>query len=93
MQTVSAHNGRAYNGVTVGGGFDVTIKRASSTTAIVCVTEVSSRQEWLTEIGIDDGTDLQLQAVLIAQCPQVYEMASESSDEWDRLAETWDSIG
>lgn len=76
--------GSAFNGGLVGNGFDVEIKRTGATGAMVCVTDVATKDEWMQALDVEPDTDLQALAVKIGNCPEI------SSDEgW--IADTdWD---
>ena len=86
--------GSVGNGLQVGSGYDVTIKRESETTALVSVEKVGTDNEWLAEIEVEADTDLQAEAKRIGQCPsaECYGMVSPESDEWSDIAGRWDAI-
>lgn len=98
--TFSAANGSTYNGCTVGGGFDCELlvtgqsRTDGDTLAIACITEVSSGSEWMISLRYPAGANLQRAAVLLASNPPFDdpEMAIDSSEEWDGLAERWDAV-
>jgi hypothetical protein len=92
----SVANGSTYSGVTIGSGYDVTIKRESHGTALVSVEKVGTQDEWLSAIEVEAGDDLQALARQIAQCPSAEleetEMVSSDEDAWVELADRWDAI-
>lgn len=86
--------GSAGNGLQVGSGFDVVVKRESTDTALVNVIQVATKREWLTEYSVEPEEDLQALAVRIGNAPMFGDggWASQDSDEWDHYAERWDAI-
>lgn len=76
-------NGGTFSGVTIGSGYDVTVKRESDTAAIVFVSRVASKEEWMCEIEIAADTNLQREARRIAQCPSAELGGMPTDDDWD----------
>ena len=87
--------GSAANGTQVGSGYDADIKRESDSVALVNVTEVASRKEWLGDLPVEADENLQALAVLIAQAPGdwLHELARSDEDGWSAYAKRWDAIG
>lgn len=93
----SVGNGSTYDGVTVGSGWDVTIKRESDTVALVNATRVSDRDDdHLAEVEIDAETNLQRLAVQYATHPHppnaIGDTVTVDDERWDDLAARWDAI-
>jgi hypothetical protein len=96
--TMNANStGYAYNGGTVGNGYDVIIKRESDRVALVNIIHVSSKTEYLGELYVEHDTDLQAMAVRVGNMPGTY-MAycgcseSEEDDGWDDYADRWNCL-
>ena len=88
-----AANGQTYRGVTIGAGFDCEVVRRGPRRAIACMTDVTSRSEWLVWIDVDMETDLQRLAEQMAASPcfDDPDWIAEDSDEWDATAKHWDA--
>lgn len=96
--TFSAANGSTYNGRTVGGGYDCELLITGQAVdgdmqAIACITQVSTRDEWMIALRYPAGADMRRSAVLLASNPPFDdpELAADDSEEWEPLADRWDS--
>lgn len=85
-------NGGTFFGITVGSGYDVMVKRETETSALALITEVRTKREWLSAIGVESDSDLMREAARIAQCPSAELGGMPSEDDWDMLADRWDAI-
>ena len=84
--------GFAANGRQVGSGYDVEIKRESRDVAIVCVTNLATKEEWMTLLDVEAHTDLQALACQIGQCPGAELGGMPSADDWDACVDRWNNI-
>lgn len=95
MITAEDHDyGSAANGLQVGSGFDVEVRRTGAATALACVTRVASGGEWMMELDVTPKADLQALAVKIGNCPELGSEGwiADSDEEWGELAARWDAI-
>lgn len=89
--------GRVGNGLQVGSGFDVTVRRESHHTALVNVIDLASKTEWLGAVDVEPTDNLQELAKEIGNCPGpwVHGFACddpESDDDWDDMAARWNLL-
>jgi hypothetical protein len=85
-------NGLSYTvNITINGGYDVDVKRASTKEALVKLTQVGSGDQFLATIEIHANTDLQSLAAQIALAP-FYHLGELDADDWDVLIERWNAI-
>src|SRR4051812_22499587 len=94
ITTADTDYGLALNGGLVGSGYDVEIRRSGQDSALVLVTILNCGDEWMREVEIESGTDLQALAVEIGNCPELWMEGwiHNQSEEWSELAEKWDAI-
>lgn len=93
----SAANGMTYNGLTVGSGWDCTIRRESETTAIANFMTPNRQRDVLVEIEVEAEQDLQALAVSYASHPAgphafEFDAVSDGDDRWDDLADRWNRL-
>jgi hypothetical protein len=90
--------GNAVNGINVGSGFDVIIKRESRFTAVLNVISLPSKTQWLGPIGVGADQDLQALAVEIGNCPGPWLNDLPSDDPktpwyvWNAVVERWNRL-
>jgi hypothetical protein len=94
--------GVAFNGIHVGNGYDVIIKRESDRVALVNIHTPGWSEDWLQETELDEvghvseeaRDDMQVLAREIGQGPQFWAQGAYSPDDdgWEELAERWDAI-
>lgn len=84
----------AANGQQIGAGYDCTIRRESATTALVNLTTPDGRGDWLFEIQVDPGQDLQAEAIAIGGNPVDWMFQGTDSDGegWPDMIERWNAL-
>lgn len=90
----NAQYGSASNGRHVDSGYDVEIKRESTSFAIVNVMSPNGDIDELDVIDVDADTNLQMLAVEIGNCPSAALPDRIDSDDegWNALADRWNRI-
>lgn len=84
--------GSAANGRQIGSGYDVEIKRESKNTALICVTHLPTKEEWMTILDVEPEQDLQALACQIGQCPSAELDGFPFIDDWDMCVDRWNAI-
>lgn len=90
----SAANGMAYRGRTIGSGYDCEVRLVRRGMALACVTQVSTGDEWMCEVEVEAGEDLQAMAERLAANPCLSDpdtWVADNEDEWDAMARTWNA--
>ena len=82
----------AANGTDVGSGYDVEIRRTGRTSAIACVTNLATKDEWMQELEPEPEEDLQSLAVKIGNCPGLGSDGWIKDTDWDtEILAQWNS--
>ncbi len=102
LKTISPEDKTQYgsvsNGLQVGSGWDVTVKRESKTLALVNVRSPNGNYDGLGVVEVETETDLQALATEIGNDPHApgyCESAADGpeDDGWDEIAARWNAIG
>lgn len=84
--------GSAANGTQIGSGYDVKIKRESANVAIILISKLSTKEEWMTTLDIEPDQDLRALACKIGQCPSAELGGLPTAEDWDVSVDRWNAI-